>query len=163
MLRWPRRVGKRIDRLGKGCTVVAVDEAFLVYDARKGKKHWPLAGKRVMQLCACSHKRAAPDLLFCEGQLVHAHRASRQITAKFGRVAVIADRYSAHFYVVEEFIRKNRKDRPERDVQTARFPASCPFLNAVEQCWSRLKRSVVVVVGEHHASSRTCAGPPRSL
>ena len=164
MLRWQRMVGKRIDRLGKGCTVVAVDEAFLAYDTKKGKKHRPLAGKRVMQLYACSHKRAAPDLLFCEGQLVHAHRASRQITAKFGRVAVIADRYSAHFYVVEEFIRKNRKDRPERDVQTARFPASCPFLNAVEQCWSRLKRSVVVVVvGEHHASSRTCAGPPRSL
>ena len=96
---------------------------------------------------------------------MHAHRASRQITAKFGRVAVIADRYSAHFYVVKEFIRKNRKDRrPERDVQTARFPAGCPFLNAVEQCWSRLEMSVVVVVvGEHHASSRTCAGPPRSL
>ena len=67
MLRWQRRVGKRIDRLGKGYTVVAVDEAFLVHDAKKGKKHWPLAGKRVMQLHAGYHKRAAPVPLFLRG------------------------------------------------------------------------------------------------
>ena len=54
--------------------------------------------------------------------------------------------------MVKEFIKKNREDRPERDIQTVRFPVGCPFLNVVEQCWSQLERRVVVVVGEHHAS-----------
>ena len=48
----------------------------------------------------------------------------KQITAKLGKVAVAADQYSAHFYVVKEFIRKNRKDLPKRDIQMVRFPAS---------------------------------------
>ena len=139
---------------------MAVDEAFLVHDA-KGKKHWPLVGKRVMQLYTGSHKRTAPHCAFAED----GRRLSRffaransytfiefpgQITAKFGRVAVIAGQCSAHFCVVKEFVRKNRKDRPERDIQTVHFPVGRPFLNVVEQCWSQLKGRVVV--GEHHAS-----------
>ena len=162
ILRWQRRVRKRIDRLrARGYTVVAIDEAFLVYNTKKGKKHWSLVGKRVMQLYTGSHKRTAPHCAFAEdGRRLTRFFARansytfieflRQITAKFGRVAVIADQYSAHFYVVKEFIRKNRRDRPERDIQMVRFPVGCPFLNVVEQCWSQLKGRVVV--GEHHAS-----------
>ena len=163
ILRWQRRVRKRIDRLrARGYTVVAIDEAFLVYNTKKGKKHWSLVGKRVMQLYTGSHKRTAPHCAFAEdGRRLTRFFARansytfieflRQITAKFGRVAVIADQYSAHFsYVVKEFIKKNRKDHPERDIQMVRFPVGCPFLNVVEQCWSQLKRRVVV--GEHHAS-----------
>ena len=66
-------------------------------------------------------------------------------------MAVIADQYSAHYsYVVREFIKKNRRERPDRDIQMVRLPVGCPYLNVVEQCWNRLKRAVVV--GEHHAT-----------
>ena len=51
VLRWQRRVRKRIDRLReRGYTVVAVDEAFLVYNTIRGRKHWTLVGKRVPQV-----------------------------------------------------------------------------------------------------------------
>ena len=56
ILRWQCRVGKRIDRLrARRYTAVAVDEAFLVYDTKKGKKHWLLVGKRVMQTHSRGH------------------------------------------------------------------------------------------------------------
>ena len=87
---------------------MAIDEAFLVHDAKKGKKHWPLVGKRVMQLCTGSRKRTAPHCAFAEGGrrltrfFARANSYTfieflRQITAKFGRAAVIAGQYSAHF------------------------------------------------------------------
>ena len=142
-----------------------------MYDAKKGKKHWSLVGKRVMQLYTGSHKRTAPHCAFAEdGRRLTRFFARansytfieflRQITAKFGRVAVIADQYSAHFsYVVKEFIKKNRKDRPRKGHSDGALPGRLPVLNVVEQCWSHLKRRVVV--GEHHASFEDLAGPPR--
>ena len=61
VMRWQRRVRKRIDRLReRGYTVVAVDEAFFVHDTRKGRKHWSLVGKRVPQPRTGSHKMGAP-------------------------------------------------------------------------------------------------------
>ena len=163
VLRWQRRVRKRIDKLReRGYTVVAVDEAFLVYNTIRGRKHWSLVGKRVPQLRTGSHKRAAPHCGYAEdGRHLTCFFARansytfieflKRLTAKFGKVAVIADQYSAHYsYVVREFIKKNRRERPDRDVQMVRFPVGCPYLNVVEQCWNRLKRAVVV--GEHHAT-----------
>ena len=84
---------------------MAVDEAFLVYDAKKGKKHWSYVGKRVMQLYTGSYKRVVPHCAFAEdGRRLTCFFARansytfieflRQITAKFGRVAVIAGQYS---------------------------------------------------------------------
>ena len=68
ILRWQCRVGKRIDRLGaRRYTPVAVNEAFLVYDAKKGKKHWSHVGKRVMQTYIGSHEGGAA-LRLCEGR-----------------------------------------------------------------------------------------------
>ena len=163
VLRWQRRVRKRIDKLReRGYTVVAVDEAFLVYNTIRGRKHWTLVGKRVPQLRTGSHKRAAPHCGYAEdGRHLTCFFARansytfieflKRLTAKFGKVAVIADQYSAHYsYVVREFIKKNRRERPDRDIQMVRFPVGCPYLNVVEQCWNRLKRAVVV--GEHHAT-----------
>ena len=163
VMRWQRRVRKRIDKLReRGYTVVAVDEAFFVHDTRKGKKHWSLVGKRVPQLRTGSHKMGAPHCGYAEdGRRLTCFFARansytfieflKRLTAKFGKVAVIADQYSAHYsYVVREFIKKNRRERPDRDIQMVRFPVGCPYLNVVEQCWNRLKRAVVV--GEHHAT-----------
>ena len=161
--RWQRRARKRTGTLvAKGYTVVALDEAYLVYNTYGGKKHWSLVGRRVFQSFTGSHKRLA---VFC-AYASDGRRVSRQyakgdsyafikflkvVTAKFGKVAIIADRYSAHnSHVVREFVKDNRMARPDRDIRMVRLPVGCPFLNVVEKCWNLLKRRVVV--GEHHAS-----------
>ena len=162
VLRWQRRVRKRIDRLRKmGFAVVSIDEAFLMRDPRKGRKHWTFVGKRVAQLYTGSHKMAAPHCAYAEdGRRMTCFFARansytfieflKRVTAKFGKVAIIADQYSAHYSRVVREFKKNRRDRPDRDIQMVRLPVGCLYLNVVEQCWNRLKRAVVA--GEHHAS-----------
>lgn len=161
--RWQRRMDKRIAGLrARGYTIVIMDESHLVYDARPGRKYWSLVGVRVRQVTTGSHKRAAVFGALADGGRsmfrIYAKADSyafiaflKELTARFGKVAVIADRYSAHnSHVVRECIKKNRKEHPDRDIQMVCLPAGCPFLNAVEKCWSQLKKAVVV--GEYHAS-----------
>lgn len=161
--RWQRRMDKRIAGLrARGYTIVIMDESHLVYDARPGRKYWSLVGVRVRQVTTGSHKRAAVFGALADGGRsmfrIYAKAESyafiaflKELTARFGKVAIIADRYSAHnSHVVREYIKKNRKEHPDSDIQMVCLPAGCPFLNAVEKCWSQLKKAVVV--GEYHAS-----------
>ena len=87
---------------GNGYTVVAVDEAFLVYNTRKGRKRWPLVGKRVPQLYPGSYKRAAPHCAYAEdGRYLTCFFARansytfieflKRVTAKFGKVAIVTN------------------------------------------------------------------------
>ena len=163
VMRWQRRLRKRIDKLrDRGYKVVVIDEAHLVYNTRRGTKHWSIVGKRVRQTFTGSHKKATifgalvedgPQMFrpFAKADSYAFIDFLKELTAKFGKVAVIADRYSAHSsHVVKEYIRKNRAARPDRDIRMIWLPVGCPYLNAVEKCWNRLKRKVVV--GEYHDS-----------
>ena len=165
ILQWQARIDGRLDRLRKkGYTVLAMDEAFLVEGTLRGRKHWSLVGERIAQLHTGSHGRVALHCAYAEDgrRLMTTYTRSdsytfvdflKEITAKFGKVAVLVDNYSAHFScLVRDFIKKNRKERPDRDIRLVRLPVGCPFLNVVEQCWSQLKRKVVV--GEHHSTIR---------
>ena len=159
-----RRLKRGLARLKKrGFAAVIVDEAFIVHDMRSGRKYWSFVGRRVHNLYTRSHKTAAVHGALGEDgrQLFREYARAdsyafidqlKELAAKWGKVAVIAGRYSVHrSEEAERFIRKNRAARNGTDVVLLCLPAGCPFLNAVEKCWNLLKRRVVVV-GEHHAS-----------
>jgi len=163
VMRWQRRLDKRLARLrARGYKVAIVDEAFLVHNTRRGRKYWALVGRRIHNLYTGSHKTVAIPGSLCEdgSQLFREYARAdsyafvdylKEMTAKWGKVAVIADNYSVHCSAeVQRFIRRNRKANNGTDVVMVYLPKGCPFLNAVEKCWNRLKRDVSV--GEHHAS-----------
>lgn len=165
ILRWQGRIDERLERFRKkGYTILAMDEAFLVNDITRGRKHWSLVGERIAHLYNGSHGRVALHCAYAEDgrRLMTTYTRAdsytfvdflKEMTAKFGKVAVLVDNYSAHFScLVRDFIKKNRRERPDRDIRLVRLPVGCPFLNVVEQCWSQLKRKVVV--GEHHSTIR---------
>ena len=163
VLRWQRRLDKRLARLrARGYKVAIVDEAFLVHNTRRGRKYWALVGRRIYNLYTGSHKTVAIIGSLCEdgSQLFREYARAdsyafvdylKEMAAKWGKVAVVADNYSVHCSAeVQRFIRRNRKANNGTDVVMVYLPKGCPFLNAVEKCWNRLKRDVSV--GEHHAS-----------
>lgn len=160
---WQRRTKKRLARLKRqGYAAVIIDEAFVVHNTYNGRKYWALVGRRIYNLYTGSHKTVAVQggasedgrQLFREYARADSYAfidQLKEITAKWGKVAVIADKYSVHLSEeVKGFIRKNRAANNGTDIVMIYLPTGCPFLNAVEMCWNRLKREVVV--GEHHAS-----------
>ena len=103
-----RRLKKRLAKLKKrGFAAVIVDEAFIVHDTRNGRKYWSLVGRRVHNLYTGSHKTVAIHGALGEDgrQLFREYARAdsyafidqlKELAAKWGKVAVIVDRYSVH-------------------------------------------------------------------
>ena len=57
----------------------------------------------------------------------------------FGKIAVITDKASPHrARLVEDSLRENKK------IKIIYLPKGSPYLNAVEECWHRAKRALLV-------------------
>ena len=119
-----------------------------MHDTRNGRKYWSLVGRRVHNLYTGSHKTVAIHGALGEDgrQLFREYARAdsyafidqlKELAAKWGKVAVIVDRYSVHrSEEVKRFIRKNRAARNGTDIVLLYLPTGCPFLNAVEKCWN---------------------------
>ena len=151
--RWQRHVEKKISRLKRrGYTVVVQDEAFFVWDPAKGRKLWTWTDRRIFLPYTGSHRRIAVFGALAEdgAQLFRSYDGAnsdtfvdfaRCLKARFGKVAIIMDRAPWHASKTVRLLR-------EEQVVPVYLPAGSPYLNAVEACWQRAKRRLVVA--EHY-------------
>ena len=154
---WQYRLQERISRLkSRGFAIVVTDESFFVHDPLRGRKYWSPSGTRITLPYVGNHKKvvvygAAAD----DGrQLFRMHDGFdgptflgyvRELHKKFGRVAILCDRASPHrTETLDRFLRGNG------NVQMIYLPKGSPYLNAVEECWHRGKRDLLV--SEYHAT-----------
>ena len=150
VLRWQRHLVKRILRLKRrGYIVVVEDEAFFVWDTVKGKKLWTWTDRRIFMQYTGSHQRIAVFGALAEdgSQLFRSYGTAnsdtfmdfvRQLKARFGKVAIIMDRAPWHAS------KKTASMMREEGVIPVFLPTGSPYLNAVEACWQRAKRHLLV-------------------
>ena len=154
---WQYRLQERISRLkSDGFAIVVTDEAFFVHDPARGRKYWSPSGTRITLPYVGNHRKIAVyGAVSDDGrQLYRMHDRFdgptflgyvRELHRKFGRVAILCDRASPHRTgALNRFLRGNA------DVQVMYLPKGSPYLNAVEECWHRGKRNLLV--SEYYAT-----------
>ena len=154
VMMWQRRAGKRISRLKRaGYTVLVQDEAFFVWDTVKGKKLWTWTHRRIFMQYTGSHQRIAVFGALAENgaQMFRSYKTAnsdafmdfvRQLKARFGKVAIIMDKAPWHAS------KKTTRMMREENVVQVFLPTGSPYLSAVEACWQRAKRHLLVA--EHY-------------
>ena len=148
---WQKNLKRRISRLEmQGFTLVVEDESFFIRDRTEGCRYWTPVGTPVLVPYVGSHDTVtAYGSLAADGRqffrtydrfnaptfveyLKSMHRC-------FGKIAVIADKATPHrAKLVEDLLRENN------EINIIYLPKGSPYLNAVEECWHRAKRALLV-------------------
>ena len=126
------------------------DESFFIRDRTEGCRYWTPIGTPVLVPYVGSHDTVtAYGSLAADGRqffrtydrfnattfveyLKSMHRC-------FGKIAVITDRARPHSAkLVKDLSRENK------EIKIIYLPKGSPYLNAVEECWRRAKRALLV-------------------
>ena len=148
---WQYRLKGRISRLKDAkFVIVALDEAFFVYDTKTGRKYWAFRGTRIRLPYTGSHKKVAVygAISECGRQLFRTYNTFdaptfiaylKELHAKWGKVAILCDKASPHTAKeVKKFLKKHK------DIKIIYLPTGSPYLNPVEACWKEGKRKLLV-------------------
>ncbi len=132
-----------------GWTVLTLDEAFCIFAALIGKKYWSETGVPIHVKWTGNHKFLTLFGAFAmDGRrFVRIYDKFnketfldfvRELRRHFGKIAIIMDRAPQHrSKAFEKFVREND------DVKAIYLPRGCPELNAAEQFWNMLKRTLL--------------------
>ena len=152
---WQYRLGKRISCLKRGGFVLAAeDESFFIHDMIVGRKYWSPVGSPIGITYTGSHKKiTAYGSITADGRQFFRTcekfdaptfvRYLKEMQRRFGKVAVVVDRAPPHkAKAVRKLLRENK------NIKIIYLPKGSPFLNAMEECWHRGKR--VLLVSEYY-------------
>ena len=134
----------------QGFTLVVEDESFFIRGRTEGCRYWTPIGTPVLVPYVGSH-----DTVTAYGSLVadgrQFFRTYYRLNATtfveylksmhrcFGKIAVITDRASPHrAKLIKDLLKENK------EIKIIYLPKGSPYLNAIEECWHRAKRALLV-------------------
>ena len=148
---WQRNLKRYIPRLEmQGFTLVVEDESFFIRGRTEGCRYWTPIGTPVLVPYVGSHDTVtAYGSLVADGRQFFRTYYRLNATAFveylksmhrcFGKIAVITDRASPHrAKLIKDLLKENK------EIKIIYLPKGSPYLNAIEECWHRAKRALLV-------------------
>ena len=148
---WQYRFNKLVSCLKRGgFALVMEDEPFFIHDMIVGRKYWFQVGSPIGIPYTGSHKRiTAYGSIVADGRQFFRVREwfdahtfvgyLKDLQRHFWKMAVVTDRASPHrSRAVRELLRENK------NIKIIYLPKGSSFLNAMEECWHRGKRGLLV-------------------
>ena len=148
---WQRNLNRRISCPEvQGFTLVVEDESFFIRDRTEGCRYWTPIGTPVLVPYVGSRDTVtAYGSLAADGrQFFRTYDRPNAATFVeyrksmhrcFGKIAVITDRARSHSAKLVKDLSKENKES-----KIIYLPKGSPYLNAVEECWRRAKRALLV-------------------
>ena len=148
---WQKNLDGRISCLEvQEFTFVVEDESFSIRDRTEGYRYWTPVGIPVIVPHVGSH-----DTVTAYGSFTADGRQFfltydrfnaatfveylKSMYRYFGKIVVIVDRATPHrAKLVRDLLRENK------EIKIIYLPKGSPYLNAVEECWHRAKRALLV-------------------
>ncbi len=135
----------------RGFKMVKMDESLFVNGFYKGKKLWSKTGEKIHIIQTGGHKRIVVYGALAEdgSQMFRTYeyfnaetfvKYLEEMRVKWGKIMVILDNAPQHTAgIVKRYLKEHKKE-----VILHFLPVSSPELSAVEECWRRAKREILV-------------------